>query len=84
MHAVGLASRPPLVYWRGATVECVHRVWALRAEGTPAFITIDAGPQVKVLCQPADAPRVAQALESVPGVARVVTSAPGAGAEVLG
>jgi len=83
MHAVGLASRPPLVYWRGATVECVHRVWALRAEGTPAFITIDAGPQVKVLCQPADAPRVAQALESVAGVARVVTSAPGAGAEVL-
>jgi len=83
MHAVGLASRPPLVYWRGATVECVHRVWALRAEGTPAFITIDAGPQVKVLCQPADAPCVALALESVPGVARVVTSAPGAGAEVL-
>ena len=83
MHAVGLASRPPLVYWRGATVECVHRVWALRAEGTPAFITIDAGPQAKVLCQPGDVARVTEALQSVPGVVRVVTSAPGAGAEVL-
>jgi diphosphomevalonate decarboxylase len=83
MHAVGLAARPPLLYWRGATVECVHRVWALRAEGTPVFVTIDAGPQVKVLCQPGDAPRVADVLRAVPGVERVVTCAPGGGAEVL-
>ena len=27
------AARPPLLYWRGATVECIHRVWALRADG---------------------------------------------------
>src|SRR5262249_13920811 len=83
MHAVGLAARPPPLYWRGATVECVHRVWALRADGIPAFVTIDAGPQVKVLCGPGDAAKVAQALGDVPGVARVVNCAPGAGAEVL-
>jgi diphosphomevalonate decarboxylase len=82
MHAVGLAARPPLLYWRGATVECVHRVWALRAEGTPAFVTIDAGPQVKVLCAAADAAAVAAALRDVPGVERVLTCAPGRGAEV--
>jgi len=29
----GLAARPPLLYWRGATVDCIHRVWALREEG---------------------------------------------------
>src|SRR5207247_838216 len=37
MHAIGLAARPALLYWRGATIECMHRVWALRAEGTAAF-----------------------------------------------
>jgi len=83
MHATGLAARPPLVYWRPATVECMHRVWALRAEGVPAFFTIDAGPQVKVLCAPADAARVAAALEAVPGVERILTCAPGRGAEVV-
>ncbi len=82
MHAVGLAARPPLLYWRGATVACVHRVWALRAEGVPAFVTIDAGPQVKVLCAPGAAAGVAAALRDVPGVERVVTCAPGGGAEV--
>ena len=83
MHAVGLAARPPLLYWRGATIECIQRVWALRAEGTAAFVSIDAGPQVKVLCAPADAARVAEALRAVPGVERVLTCRPGAGAEVI-
>jgi diphosphomevalonate decarboxylase len=83
MHAVGFAARPPLVYWRGATLECMHRVWALRADGTAAYFTIDAGPQVKVLCAPTDAPRVATALGTVPGVERVLVCAPGPGAEVL-
>jgi diphosphomevalonate decarboxylase len=83
MHAIGLAARPPLLYWRGATVECVHRVWALRGEGVRGFVTIDAGPQVKVLCEPGDAERIAAALRDVPGVARVLTCHPGGGAEVV-
>src|SRR5213080_762233 len=83
MHAVGMAARPPLLYWRGATVDCLDRVWKLRAEGTPAFATIDAGPQVKVLCAPGDARRVAEALRAVPGVERVLACAPGVGAEVV-
>jgi diphosphomevalonate decarboxylase len=83
MHAVGLAARPPLLYWRGATVECIHRMWSLRADGIPAFVTIDAGPQVKVLCRPDDSAQVAGVLGTVPGVERVLTCAPGAGAEVL-
>ena len=83
MHAVGLGARPPLLYWRGATVECLHAVWALRAAGTPAYFTIDAGPQVKVLCLPADAPRVAEALRAVAGVERVLTCEPGEGATVI-
>jgi diphosphomevalonate decarboxylase len=83
MHAIGLAARPPLLYWRGATIECMHRVWALRAEGTAAFFTIDAGPQVKVLCPTAAAERVVEVLRDTPGVERVLTCAPGGGAEVL-
>jgi len=84
MHAIGFAARPAIVYWRGATFECMHRVWALRAEGTAAYVTIDAGPQVKVLCDGAEAGRVAAALADVPGVARVLVCAPGAGVEVTG
>lgn len=82
MHAIGLAARPPLLYWRGATVDCVQRVWTLRTDGVPAYITIDAGPQVKVLTTPSHAAAVHSALSAVPGVSRVIVCAPGGAAEV--
>jgi diphosphomevalonate decarboxylase len=83
MHAVGLAAEPPLLYWRAATVECIHRVWALRAAGTAAFVTIDAGPQVKVLCDAAGEGSVRAALADTPGVERVFACRLGGGAEVV-
>jgi diphosphomevalonate decarboxylase len=57
-------------------------VWALREEGVRGWVTIDAGPQVKVLCDPTDAERIAGALRDVPGVERVLTCRPGRGAEI--
>ncbi len=84
MHAVMLSSRPALLYWNGATVACLQRVRALREqEGLAVFFTVDAGPQVKAVCRPDDAPRVAAALQQVPGVERVLRSALGEGARAL-
>jgi diphosphomevalonate decarboxylase len=84
MHAVMLSSQPALVYWTAATLACIHRIRALREEeGVDVFFTIDAGPQVKAVCLPQDASRVAAALAAVPGVEDVLTSGLGAGAELL-
>ncbi|MEO5813491.1 MAG: diphosphomevalonate decarboxylase [Rhodanobacter sp.] len=84
MHAVMLASRPALLYWNGATVECVHAIRALRErDGIPVFFTIDAGPQVKAVCLPSVARQVAAALGAVAGVEQVLTSTLGAAARVL-
>ncbi|HET7359604.1 MAG TPA: diphosphomevalonate decarboxylase [Rhodanobacteraceae bacterium] len=84
MHAVMLSSRPGLLYWSGATVDCLHRIRALRErEGLAVFFTVDAGPQVKAVCLPADAARVAAALGEVPGVDSVLTSALGEGARLI-
>ena len=52
MHASALAADPGILYWKGATVELIHAVRAMRKRGTPAFFTIDAGPHVKVFCTP--------------------------------
>jgi len=82
MHAAALAARPPLVYWNGATVECLHAVRALRAGGVPVFFTIDAGPQLKAVCAPGARDTVERALRDVPGVRSTLTSALGPGAEL--
>ena len=68
MHACMMASQPPLVYWRGATLEIMHALWAARAEGLEGYATSDAGPHVKILCAAETAPALMDALRPVPGV----------------
>ncbi len=82
MHATALAAHPAVLYWRGATVEALHALRALRAGGVGAWATIDAGPHVKALCAPGDATRVEATLAAVPGVTRTIACRPGAGARL--
>lgn len=76
MHATMLGARPPVRYWTAHTVGVLDQVQALRADGLPCWATIDAGPNVKVLCAGRDLPAVAAAL-SESGTRRVVTARPG-------
>ena len=84
MHASMIAAEPGLLYWRGPTVELIHRVRLLRRRlDRIAWFTIDAGPHVKVLTLAENAAEVATAIGSIPGVDRVITSRVGGAARVL-
>lgn len=83
MHAVALAARPGLLYWHGATVECLHRIRELRRQGVPVFFTVDAGPQVKAVCVPEALDRVTAELAQVPGVESLLSAGLGDGARVI-
>lgn len=83
MHAVSMAANPAIFYWNETTVAVMRRVRELREEGTAAYFTIDAGPQVKVICAMDDRARVAEALAGVAGVKRVILSEPGGDARLL-
>jgi diphosphomevalonate decarboxylase len=83
MHAMMMSARPGLVYWNGTTVDCIRRVRGLRSGGLPVFFTVDAGPQVKAICEPEAADRVAAELASVDGVKKVLASGLGDGARVV-
>jgi diphosphomevalonate decarboxylase len=83
MHAAAMASEPPLIYWNPATLAVIQKVIDLRNENVEAYFTIDAGPQVKVLCRPADGPTVADMIGRVPGVQRILLSKPGGAAGVV-
>ena len=83
MHAAAIAARPPLLYWNAATLQCLTEIQRLRREGLPVFFTIDAGPQVKAICEPRARADVERALRPVPGVLQVLGSSLGPGAEQL-
>lgn len=72
-----------MIYWRPATLACIHAVRDMRTEGLPVFFTIDAGPQVKAVCLPEAVATVADRLRSIPGVLATHTVGLGAGARVL-
>lgn len=84
MHASMFAARPALVYFTAATMAAMETVRALRKRGTLAFYTMDAGPHVKVLTAPADAPLVERALAETPGVLSVLASGAGPDATLEG
>src|SRR5690606_25514449 len=77
MHACMMTSRPPIVYWRGATLDVIHAVWRAREAGLPGYVTSDAGPYVKVLCRADHAEPLAAVLREVAGVSEVDVLAPG-------
>ena len=82
MHALMLSSQPPLSYWNGATVGTIAAVRELQGAGISVFFTIDAGPQVKALCQEDATDIVVDRLASVPGVLRTLVCGLGPGAYV--
>jgi len=83
MHAVALAASPPLLYWNPATLAVLRRVVELREDGMNCYFTIDAGPQVKVICPLPQREAVAAAIQEVSGVEGVLLSEPGAGAKLV-
>ncbi len=81
MHATMLGARPPVRYWSAQTLAVLDDVQALRASGLGCWATIDAGPNVKVLCAGRDLDVVAAALAHGDGP-RIVTARPGPGIRV--
>jgi diphosphomevalonate decarboxylase len=83
MHAVMLTSSPPLLYWQPATLAVMHAVQYWRQSGQPVCYTIDAGPNVHVLCPAGHTAQVAAQLRRLPGVQTVLTTLPAGPAHVI-
>ncbi len=79
LHCVAMTSHPPVFYWQPATLTVLEAVRRLRADGVAAWSTMDAGANVHVICEPQDADAVAQCLQGLEGVERVMRDGVGGG-----
>ncbi len=80
MHAVMITQKPPLLYWQPATIAIMHAVQAWRKQGLAASYTIDAGPNVHVICLAENAAQVQAKLLEIPGVQNVLSARVGGAA----
>lgn len=79
MHAVMMTSSPSLLYWHGATVELMRAAQQWREEGIPVYFTIDAGPNVHLICEKSSIAPLKAALNEMSFVQDVLVSGPGPG-----
>ncbi|WP_331751445.1 diphosphomevalonate decarboxylase [Streptomyces globisporus] len=78
MHRTMEAARPAVRYRSSASHTVLRHVRRLREEGVGAWATMDAGPNVKVLCASTDATRVAERMREVTQRVIVARGGPGA------
>lgn len=83
MHAVMMTSTPPLFYWEPATVRLLKLVMEWRKEGLPICATVDAGPNVHVICLGSAADEVSSRLANLTCVNQILRAAPGGAARIL-
>lgn len=83
MHAVMMTSTPSLLYWQPGTLEILHAVHRWRREGLPVYFTIDAGPNIHLICEAQDAETIRNLAAGLPSVQQVIASGPGPGPLVL-
>jgi diphosphomevalonate decarboxylase len=84
MHAVCMTSSPPSFYWGPGTLAVIHAVRSWREAGLECYFTIDAGPNVHVICAEADADEVEARVKQLPGVQFTLANRVGPGARVVG
>ena len=84
MHSVMMTSTPSLLYWQPGTLEILQAVHRWREEdGLAVYFTIDAGPNVHLICEAESAPEVETRLAALRSVERVIVSGPGRGPQLL-
>ncbi|MBD3202672.1 diphosphomevalonate decarboxylase [Candidatus Woesearchaeota archaeon] len=80
MHSLMWTTIPPIIYQEPKTIEIIKKVFEMRDNGLECYFTMDAGPQVKILCLRRSVPAI---IENILGIAKErFVLKPGRGARV--
>jgi diphosphomevalonate decarboxylase len=83
MHAVMMTSTPALHYWKPESLSVMNAVRQWRGDGLPVCYTVDAGPNVHVICTDSEVHTVDKRLREIKGVTDVLVARAGGGAKIL-
>jgi len=76
MHAVMMTSDPPLFYWHPQSLGIMKAVKKWQDEGLPVTYTLDAGPNVHVICPREVSGEIITRLKSFPGIIEILQGMP--------
>lgn len=83
MHALNLSANPPFNYWSPESIEAMRMVSELRKQGYPVYLTMDAGPNVKLICKASQMEELMEKLLQTFHKEQLVMAKPGPGIQIL-
>jgi len=83
MHTIMMTSKPPIFYWSSKTLEIMKAIWEWRQKGMEVYFTIDAGPNLHLICQRKDEKRIMLRLKKITGIRKIVSNKPSNGAHLV-
>lgn len=83
MHAIMMTQGQPLFYLTGKTIELIEKTRELRKDGLPVYFTLDAGPNMHLICEGKNEKRVLDKVKKLEEVKHVIINKPGQGAKLV-
>ncbi len=84
MHVVMMTSSPPLFYWSPETIALIKALHEWRESGeVQAYFTIDAGPNVHLICEEREKDKLLELLQGLPFLKRTFINFPSEGAKLV-
>lgn len=82
MHATMLSSNPPIIYFKEDSIRAIEKVKSMRAKGHEIYYTMDAGPNVKILCRKSETQSIVEELKKDFDESKIIISDIGGDATV--
>lgn len=83
MHAVMMTSNPPLFYWHPQSLALMKTIKDWQNEGLPVTYTLDAGPNVHVICIQEVMGEIIRKIHQIPGIIDVLKGLPAGPARLI-
>lgn len=83
MHACNLTANEPFTYFESETIKAIKLVEDLRKQGIECYYTIDAGPNVKILCTLRNRKEIISAVQKSLTNVKIVVASFGPGVTLL-
>lgn len=83
LHVIMMTQNPPLFYWNSATIDIIRQVLQWREEGLPIYFTLDAGPNVHLICEGKEEKEVFKKVKGLSYVKNIIINSPTKGARII-
>ena len=83
MHTVMMTSTPPLFYWLPETLAVTDLVLKMRERGIESYFTIDAGPNVHIICERKNTEKIKKELIKTKNIKKIIENKVGEGTHLI-